>query len=149
MHEAHRQEDQVGLDHLLLARQLHLRTTTVGIGQPSHLFHLHALQRVLLADEAVGGQVPTTDAALFVAAAGLQHHRIHRPGGSGVMAYGRLRHDLDLRHADRSLSVGRTDAIATGITTTDHQDLLALAADPLLRRDLDALDRAVLLAQQF
>ena len=65
------------------------------------------------------------------------------------MAYGRLRHDLDLRHADRSLSVGRTDAIATGITTTDHQDLLALAADPLLRRDLDALDRAVLLAQQF
>ena len=146
MHEAHRQEDQVGLDHLLLARQLHLRATTVGIGQPSHLFHLHAFQRVLLADEAVGGQVPTTDAALFVAAAGLQHHRIHRPGGSGVMAYGRLRHDLDLRHADGSLTVGCTYAVATRVTTTDHQHLLALAADSLLSRNLDALDRTILLA---
>ena len=62
------------------------------------------------------------------------------------MAYGRLRHDLDLCHADGTLSVGRTYAIATGVTTSDHQHLLALAADSLLGRNLDALDRTILLA---
>ena len=61
------------------------------------------------------------------------------------MTYGRLRHDLDLRHADSSLPISRTYAIATGITTTDHQHFLPFAADPLLGRDLNALDRAILL----
>ena len=61
----------------------------------------------------------------------------------------RLGHNLNLRHTLAALTVSRADAVASRITTTDDEYILALCRDTLFSRELHASKNTVLLREQF
>ena len=60
-----------------------------------------------------------------------------------------LRHDLNLSYTLATLTMSRTDTVGTCITTTDNQDILALAVDQFILRELHAGKDSVLLREEF
>jgi hypothetical protein len=52
-------------------------------------------------------------------------HRVRRPRLVGRTLLAGLRHDLEARHRLRALTQRRTDAVGSGVATTDDDDVLA------------------------
>ncbi len=52
-----------------------------------------------------------------------------RPSQRLVLLFGRLRHDLELRHRGRALAERRADAVRAGVAAADDDDVLARGED--------------------
>ena len=73
--EAHRQQDKVGLNDFWLVLFHHQRPSAFWVGLPFYLLHLDTCHLSILSEELEGVDVPTTDAAFFVAAGRLEDDR--------------------------------------------------------------------------
>ena len=66
-----------------------------------------------------------------------------------VMTFHWLRHNLNLRDALATLSVSRTDTVATRVTTTDYQHILTLGVNQFVLLYFDTGEHPVLLSEHF
>jgi hypothetical protein len=117
----------------------------------------HARDLAVLADEGLGGDGELALAALLVAGAGAQLQRPVGPDERLVFLLGRLGHELELRHAGRTVAVAGAHAVAAGVAPADDDDVLAGGGDLLfelvagvdlvllrqeLHREMDAIELA-------
>src|SRR5690606_17833948 len=119
--EAHSEQDQVGGDLELAARDLrhaHLSARLVaGPLDPRGDDRADAAVAVVL--EGLGGDGPVALAALLVGGGGAQLERPVGPGEQLVLVQGRLRQQLELGDGRGTLPVARADAVGAGVATSD------------------------------
>ena len=84
-----------------------------------------------------------------MAGCSLKNVRPLRPGCCGVVAYRRLRHNLNLGNANGTLTVACANAVTAGITAAYNQYLLALGRYSLLRGELESGQTQVLLGKHL
>src|SRR6202030_135373 len=87
--------------------------------------------------------------AFLVARRGAQLERPLRPSEELVLARGRLRHDLEIRHRARALADRSADAVRAGIAAADDHDVLAAGEDRLPLRLRFPAHAPVLLRQEI
>lgn len=125
--ETHGEKYEFGLDGLRLTSVYEIHAAGFGIFLPLDLFHDHLLDTALLVrHETARVEKPSALAAFEMAARSLENHRIIRPGGGRIFAYGRFWHNFNLSDRARPLATGGADAIAAGVTATYDKYILIL-----------------------
>ena len=148
--EAHCQKHHIALNNLFAASEFHLRTASVGCGNPLNLLNLNASELTFgVADEAVRCQAPAALAAFLVACCGFQNHGPPRPRCGGVSANGRFGHNLNLRHAHSPLTVAGSDAVRASVAAANHKHALAFGRDGLRVGEFLSRKALVLLRQNL
>src|SRR5262249_52023039 len=126
MHEAHGEENEIGLDlEFRAGHRLELRINVRAM----KFFHLAFLAGEFLRQH---GELPRD--AFLVARRNAQFEWPIRPGEHFILLLGRLRHDLEIGDGFRALADRSADAVRAGITATDNHNFFAgredwLAAD--------------------
>src|SRR5690606_16243571 len=147
--EAHGEQDQVGGDLELAARDLghaHLAGRLVA-GPFDPRRHDRADAPVAVVLEGLGRHRPVTLAAFLVRGGGPQLDRPVRPGEQLVLVQRRLRQELELRDGDGALAVAGADTVGAGVAAADHDHALAGRED--LAGHLVDGDPLVLLGQEL
>ena len=142
--EAHRQQNEVGLDVEGTARNL-LRPGSAAVERrfPLDLHQLGLANVTVQAGKTPRGQRPIPFAALFVRARAAQDVRPVGPVRiARLCPLLGLGQDLDLAHRLGAEAVGGPDAVRAGVAAADHEHGLVLRRDDLARVDL-ARDEAV------
>ena len=141
MHEAHRQQHQIGVELELGAGD--------GLELAVHAHAVKLLHLAVLAGELGGQHREVALGAFFVARRRAQLQRPVRPGQHLVLDRRRLRHDLEIPHRERALADRGADAVGAGVAAADDDDVLAAGEDRRARVLRLAADAAVLLRQEF
>ena len=96
------------------------------IGVPSATFPFGAHVAVVVADEPLGVHAVDALTALLVGRGHPVDHGVGRPGHRLGAFLGRARHDLELVHRRRAVTVRGAEAVGPGVATADDHDVLAL-----------------------
>ncbi|EGF33460.1 hypothetical protein IMCC9480_3932 [Oxalobacteraceae bacterium IMCC9480] len=119
-HKTHGQEDQIGFQFEFRIRHFLHAAVFPFDARGDELVDL-----AVLAFKTLGGDGPIAIATFFMRRRGAQLGRPVRPDHRLVFFFRRLRHQLELGHRHGTLAVRGTDAVRTGITATDDDDMLA------------------------
>ena len=133
--ESHGEQDEFGLDDFRFTLLNHDRTTAIGIGLPINFLNADTCQMTLLTEEFKGVDVPAAGTAFLVRGGGLEGAWVVRPRVLWIdRTFYRSWHNLYLRDALASVSVGGADAVAASVATSDNEHILALGRSVLLSR---------------